>query len=107
MSPRVRRFLLLLITYVAIDMGAPALPGPFTLDLQEEPEVVHLRGARVHEPDAAAQRDAGPAGKTQDVRPSIRTVRRASARLPRPEWSTPTARAYAFEVPLAPPSEDH
>ena len=108
MSPRLRRFLILLITYVAIDMGAPALPGPFTLDLAEEPEVVHFRGARMNEREAAVQPAPGPARTTRVPRPSIQAaLRRTSTRVPRPEWLAPTAHAYAFEAPLAPPSEDH
>lgn len=74
---RLRHLLLLFVAWMAFDLAVPAMPGPFTLDLEDEPEVVHLRRAGLEAPPPAPAPD--PARALPAVARPLAARRRARA----------------------------
>ena len=104
-----RRLFLLLVAYLAFDLGDPVLPGAFSFEVEDSEieEAVHTqrRGDRrevdatrlAPEPDRVALRQNGA------PRPTAVTIR--PVRAPSSTWQAPRSALLAFAAPQSP--EDH
>lgn len=104
-------FFLIFLAWMAFDLAAPAMPGAATLDLEEEPEVVHPRRGPGDERLVAPDPVPAPPHLTpapQDSRAARVRLRHHVLRVRLVAGSPSMARARLRASASAPsPAEDH
>jgi hypothetical protein len=105
----VRRFLLVLVAYLAFDLADPALPGAFSFEVKDSEieEAVHTQRGVERRRDEAARPAPDTAGAAQRRVPPPRPAAVALGPLREAPavWAPPRSALFALASPQSP--EDH